>query len=65
MIVNEGTDSVWTNVNPGNSIKGKIVFDIPKKAKITSLELHDSPLSNGATVSLTYVRPPPFAVGRS
>jgi hypothetical protein len=53
VIVNEGTGSVWTNVNPGNSIKSKIVFDIPKKAKITTVELHDSPLSNGATVALT------------
>ena len=53
VIVNEGTGSVWTTVNPGNSIKSKIVFDIPKKAEITSVELHDSPLSNGATVALT------------
>jgi hypothetical protein len=53
VVANEGTDAVWHTINPGNSIKGKIVFDIPKKAKITSLELHDSPLSRGVTVSLT------------
>jgi hypothetical protein len=53
VVANEGADAVWHTINPGNSIKGKIVFDIPKKAKITSLELHDSPLSRGVTVALT------------
>ena len=50
VVANEGTDAVWNAINPGNSITGKIVFDIPDGAKITSLELHDSPLSRGATV---------------
>jgi len=52
VVANEGTEAVWSTINPGNSISGKIVFDIPKKAEITSLELHDSPLSRGATVHL-------------
>ncbi len=36
--------------NPGNTVKGKVVFDIAKDAKITRLELHDSPFSQGAPV---------------
>jgi hypothetical protein len=53
VVANEGTDAVWSTINPGNSVSGKIVFDIPKKAEITSLELHDSALSGGVTVTLT------------
>jgi hypothetical protein len=53
VVANEGTDAAWSTINPGNSVTGKIVFDIPKKAKITSLELHDSLLSRGVTVTFS------------
>ena len=39
-------------INPGNSVDGVVVFDIPKSATPTKLELHDSPFSGGATVEL-------------
>jgi len=39
-------------INPGNSVSGKVVFDVPKDAKITRLELHDSPFSQGAPVAV-------------
>jgi hypothetical protein len=52
VIANEGTNAVWNSINPGLSMTGKIVFDIPKKAALASLELHDSPLSRGATVTI-------------
>lgn len=39
-------------INPGNSVQGVLVFDIPKDATPTKLELHDSPFSGGVTVQL-------------
>lgn len=48
----EGND-VWLNeINPGNKIKGQLVFDVPKGTKIVSAELHDSVFSNGVAVTL-------------
>lgn len=44
--------SLLTEINPGNTVKGVIVYDIPKKAKPTAIELHDSMFSGGVTVSL-------------
>jgi hypothetical protein len=40
-------------INPGNSVKGTLVFDMPKGTKPASIELHDSPFSDGATVKLS------------
>ena len=37
-------------INPGNSVKGQIVFDVPKGTEIVKLELHDSPFSGGVEV---------------
>lgn len=42
----------FTQINPGNSIKGVVVFDVPKDAVPTTLELHDSAFSGGVTVRL-------------
>ena len=39
-------------INPGNSVKGTLVFDMPKGTEPASLELHDSPFSDGVTVQL-------------
>ena len=50
--VNEGDNAFLDQINPGNSVTGVVVFDIPKTAKITKLELHDSPFSNGVTVAV-------------
>lgn len=46
------SDVLWEEINPGNSVKGKVYFDIPKGAKLASLELHDSMFSGGVTVRL-------------
>jgi Domain of unknown function (DUF4352) len=52
VIASSGT-SVWVNVvNPGSSVSGKIVFDIPDGASLAKLELHDSAFSTGTTVTL-------------
>ncbi len=42
----------YTNINPGLSLQGAVVFDIPADTEPDSIELHDSFLSNGVTVSL-------------
>ncbi|MCA9313326.1 DUF4352 domain-containing protein [Candidatus Saccharibacteria bacterium] len=46
-------NDVWLNeINPGNTAKGRVVFDVPADAKIVTAELHDSSFSNGVEVSL-------------
>ncbi|GIF66628.1 hypothetical protein Ais01nite_46630 [Asanoa ishikariensis] len=49
---NKNADTLFTEINPGNKVTGVVVFDIPKKAKLAKLELHDSPFSGGVTVQL-------------
>jgi hypothetical protein len=43
---------LWEEINPGNAVKGKVYFDVPKGTKLTKLELHDSMFSGGASVRL-------------
>lgn len=43
---------VWDNINPGNTVQIKVVFDMPKDAAPATVELHDSMFSGGATVAL-------------
>lgn len=43
---------IWDEINPGNKVTVKLVFDIPKDAVPEAIELHDSMFSNGAKVSL-------------
>lgn len=46
-------NDVWlTEINPGNQVQGKIVFDVPAGTTLASLELHDSMFSGGIEVSL-------------
>lgn len=49
----DSAGSSWfNNINPGNTVEGVIVFDLPKDQKPVSAELHDSGLSNGVKVNL-------------
>ncbi|MFC3491351.1 DUF4352 domain-containing protein [Glycomyces rhizosphaerae] len=48
----EGNDVWLTEINPGNQVEGKIVFDIPTGTTPATLELHDSAFSGGVEVSL-------------
>lgn len=49
----EGNDALWLEeINPGNKVRGTLVFDVPEKAKIVSAELHDSMFSSGVKLSL-------------
>ncbi|GGO16762.1 Mpr protein [Microbispora rosea subsp. aerata] len=40
------------NINPGNSVNGILVFDVPESLTLKAVELHDSIFSAGVTVSL-------------
>jgi hypothetical protein len=53
MFYMENNDLWLTDINPGNSIDGKLVFDLPVGATPISMELHDSMFSGGVTVQLT------------
>lgn len=45
-------DVFLNEINPGNTVKGKIAFDMPRHRAPTRIELHDSPFSDGVTVNL-------------
>ncbi len=44
--------SFFEDINPGNSVNGVVVFDIPKDAAITKLELDDSAFSGGVVTKV-------------
>ncbi|MEU8797784.1 DUF4352 domain-containing protein [Spirillospora sp. NPDC048819] len=53
--------SLWTTqdsksflqqINPGNSVKGKLIYDVPPGTRLKAIELHDSMFSGGVTVPL-------------
>ncbi|WP_327045399.1 DUF4352 domain-containing protein [Microbispora sp. NBC_01189] len=46
------SNAFLNNINPGNSVKGILLFDVPKNLTLRSVELHDSIFSGGVTVSL-------------
>lgn len=49
----EDSQSLYEEINPGNSVQGVVVFDIPKDATPASIELHDSAFSGGVAVELS------------
>jgi uncharacterized protein DUF4352 len=53
LYANEDNATFLNEINPGNSAKGRLIFDVPKSVKLTALELHDSPFSGGIEVSLS------------
>jgi hypothetical protein len=44
--------ALFNQLNPGTSVDGTLVYDVPAGTKLTKLELHDSALSGGVTVNL-------------
>lgn len=43
----------WLNeINPGNTVTGVVVFDVPKGIALAKIELHDSMFSGGVDVAL-------------
>jgi hypothetical protein len=53
LALGEESNVLFTPINPGNTVNGVLLFDIPDGESITTLELHDSPLSNGVTVTVS------------
>lgn len=52
-IYGNGTDSVFlAQINPGNSITGRLYFDLPQGDHAVKAEFHDSIFSGGVTVRL-------------
>ena len=48
-----GQNSTWLeDINPGNTVHGRIAFDLPAGDKAVKAKLHDSAFSGGVTVSL-------------
>lgn len=47
------SNAFLNNINPGNTVKGILLFDVPKNVKLRAVELHDSVFSDGVTVALT------------
>jgi hypothetical protein len=47
--VNQNAGTFLEQINPGNTAKGTLVFDVPKNVKITKVVLHDSMLSPGVS----------------
>lgn len=52
LYANNNNDPLMGTLNPGSTVTGNLVYDIPTDAVITKLKLHDSPLSVGAWVAI-------------
>ncbi|SNY57862.1 DUF4352 domain-containing protein [Paractinoplanes atraurantiacus] len=50
--INKNSATFLNEINPGNSVTGKLVFDVPKGTKLASIELHDSMFSGGVKIPL-------------
>jgi hypothetical protein len=48
----EESASLFEEINPGNTLNSKIVFDVPAGTTPSTIELHDSAFSGGVTVAL-------------
>ena len=46
------SSSLYEEINPGNTLNSKVVFDVPVGTALGQLELHDSAYSGGVKVSL-------------
>lgn len=49
---NDNNETFINDINPGNKVTGKVVFDVPDSTTLTAVELHDSMFSGGVKVSL-------------
>jgi hypothetical protein len=45
-------DTWFEEINPGNTVTGEIVFDVPEDRRMLQAELHDSAFSGGVLVDL-------------
>jgi len=49
-----GGGAFLNDINPGNTVRALILFDLPKGDKAVKAELHDSAFSGGVTVRLAH-----------
>jgi hypothetical protein len=49
---NDNAATFLNEINPGNRVRGTLVFDVPKGTRLARLELHDSLFSGGVSVRL-------------
>ncbi|BEL03918.1 hypothetical protein Q0Z83_021090 [Actinoplanes sichuanensis] len=52
LYANRGVEAFVQKLAPAEKVTGKLVFDVPKNVALTTLELHDSPLSGGVLAPL-------------
>lgn len=50
--LDEASQTLWDEINPGNKVTGYLVYDVPAGTELTTLELHDSAFSGGVKVNL-------------
>jgi hypothetical protein len=50
--LDEGGDTWFSEINPGNSLDGVLLFDVPADATLDYIKLYDSLFSSGIEVSL-------------
>jgi len=46
------SEVLFEKINPGNTIKGRVYFDVPRNTTLVKIELHDSMFSGGVDVAL-------------
>ncbi|WP_433788800.1 DUF4352 domain-containing protein [Actinoplanes sp. CA-252034] len=52
LYANRGVEAFVQKLGPGEKASGRLVFDVPKGVELATLELHDSPLSDGVRAPL-------------
>lgn len=52
-VMMEENETFFSEINPGNSLEGQVVFDVPEDAEIVAIELHDSAFSGGVLVDVS------------
>jgi hypothetical protein len=52
-LVIEQNQTFLEDINPGNQVKGTLVFDVPQGTKLTSIVLHESMFTAGVKIPLT------------
>jgi hypothetical protein len=51
-IYDDSSQVLWEEINPGNTVEGKVFYDVPEGTKLVKVELHDSAFSGGVEVEL-------------
>lgn len=51
-IYDDKSEVLFEEINPGNTVEGRVYFDVPKGTKLVRMELHDSMFSGGVEVAL-------------